>query len=119
MNILISIVFFKDVGFIIIPIATSISSWTNSLLLYMYLHIKQYFKINKNLVFQLIRVSLSSIIMGICLFSLISFFDSQLTFENNYKVIYLLFLVILSILIYFVVSLLTKAFKISDIKIKY
>ena len=119
MNILISIVFFKDIGFIIIPIATSISSWTNSLLLYMYLHIKQYFKINKNLVFQLIRVSLSSIIMGICLFSLISFFDSQLTYENNYKLIYLLFLVILSILIYFVVSLLTKAFKISDIKIKY
>ena len=118
-NIVISIVFFKDFGFIIIPIATSISSWINSLLLYIYLHIKQYFKINKILIFRLIRVSLSSIIMGICLFSLISFFDSQLTFENNYKVIYLLFLIILSILIYFVVSLLTRAFKLSDIKIKY
>ncbi len=118
-NIVISIVFFKDFGFIIIPIATSISSWINSLLLYIYLHIKQYFKINKILIFRLIRVSLSSIIMGFCLFNLISFFDSQLTFENNYKVIYLLFLIILSILIYFLVSLLTRAFKLSDIKIKY
>ena len=57
--------------------------------------------------------------MGICLLNLISYFDFQLSFENNYKFIYLIFLVILSILIYFVVSLITKAFKMSDIKIKY
>ena len=57
--------------------------------------------------------------MGILLQNLLSYFDSQLSFENNYKFIYLFFIVILSILIYFVVSLITKAFKLSDIKIKY
>ena len=43
----------------------------------------------------------------------------ELSFDNNYKVVYVIFLVILSILIYFIISLLTKAFKLSDIKIKY
>ena len=119
LNILISVYYFKDLGFIIIPIATSISSWVNSILLYIYLHKENYFKFNKKLIIQIIRITISTIIMGILLQNLLSYFDSQLSFENNYKFIYLLFLVILSILIYFVVSLITKAFKLSDIKIKY
>ena len=40
-------------------------------------------------------------------------------YENNYIFIYLFVIVILIISIYFVVSLITKAFKLSDIKIKY
>ncbi len=118
-NILISVYYFKDIGFIIIPIATSISSWVNSIFLYIYLHKEDYFKINKKLIIQIIRVAISTIIMGILLQNLISYFDSELSFENNYKFIYLFVIVILSILIYFVVSLITKAFKLSDIKIKY
>ena len=118
-NILISVYYFKDLGFIIIPIATSISSWVNSIFLYIYLHKEDYFKINKKLIIQIIRVAISTITMGILLQNLISYFDSELSFENNYKFIYLFVIVILSILIYFVVSLITKAFKLSDIKIKY
>ena len=119
LNVLISIYFFKDLGFIIIPIATSISSWVNSILLYSFLHKENYFKINKKIIIQIIRITASTIIMGICLQILLSHFDSQLSFENNYKFIYLVFLVIFSILIYFLVSLMTKAFKLSDIKLKY
>ena len=119
LNILISVYYFKDLGFIIIPIATSISSWINSILLYIYLHKEDYFRINKKLIIQIIRITISSIIMGILLQKFLFYFDSQLSFENNYKFIYLFFIVILSMLIYFVVSLITKAFKLSDIKIKY
>ena len=118
-NILISVYYFKDLGFVIIPIATSISSWVNSIFLYIYLHKEDYFKINKKLIIQIIRVAISTITMGIFLQNLLSYFDSELSFENNYKFIYLFVIVILSILIYFVVSLITKAFKLSDIKIKY
>ena len=119
LNVLISVYYFKDVGFIIIPIATSISSWVNSILLYAYLHKENYFKFNKTLIIQIIRITVSTIIMGICLQNLLYYFDSQLSFENKYKFIYLLFLVILNVLIYFVLVLITKAFKLSDIKIKY
>ena len=89
------------------------------MLLYIYLHKEKNFQLNKKLIIQILRIFLSSTIMGICLINLTSFFDNQLFFENNYKVLYLLFLVILSILIYFIASLITKAFKSNDIKIKY
>ena len=119
LNILISVYYFKDLGFIIIPIATSISSWINSILLYIYLHRENYFKFNKKIIIQIIRITVSTIVMGLCLQNLLSYFEIQLSFENSYKFIYLLFLVILSIIIYFIISLITKAFKLSDIKIKY
>ena len=118
-NILISIYYFRDLGFIIIPIATSISSWVNSILLYIYLNKEGYFKLSKKLIIQIIRITVSTITMGILLQNLLSYFDGQLSFENSYKFVYLFFIVIVSILIYFVVSLITKAFKLSDIKIKY
>ena len=119
LNILISLYFFRDLGFIIIPIATSISSWVNSILLYIFLHKEKYFTFDIKLIFQISRILFSSMIMGIFLYNSILYFDNQLFFDNNYKVVYMLFLVILSISIYFVISLLTKAFKLSDIKIKY
>ena len=118
-NILISVYYFRDLGFIIIPIATSISSWVNSILLYIYLSKEGYFKLSKKLIIQIIKITISTITMGILLQNLLSHFDSQLSFESNYKFLYLFFIVILSILIYFVISLITKAFKLSDIKIKY
>ena len=80
---------------------------------------ENYFKLSKQLIIHFIRITFSTIIMGICLQNLIYYFDSQLSFESNYKFIYLIFLVILSILIYFAFSLITKAFKLNDIKIKY
>ena len=119
LNILISIYFFRDFGFIIIPIATSISSWVNTILLYFYLHKEKYFRFNKKLIFQFFRIIVSSLLMGICLYNLIFYFDNQLSFDSNYKVVYMFFLIIVSILIYFIISVFTKAFKLSDIKIKY
>ena len=44
-NISISLLFFDEFGFIIIPIATSISSWINALLLFLKLYTNNYFKI--------------------------------------------------------------------------
>ena len=45
-NIIISLYFFSKIGFIIIPIATSMSSWLNSLLLLIYLIYKNYLTLN-------------------------------------------------------------------------
>ncbi|MDB4241104.1 murein biosynthesis integral membrane protein MurJ [Candidatus Pelagibacter sp.] len=46
LNMFISVVFFKEVGFIIIPIATTISSWFNAILLFIFLKIKDFFSFN-------------------------------------------------------------------------
>ena len=118
-NVLISIYFFRDIGFLIIPIATTISSWINSILLYVYLHQNNYFKFSLNLIFQFIKILFSAILMSFFLYYLISIFSDQLHYSSNYKVIYLFSLIFLSMSLYFIVSLLTKAFKLSDIKIKY
>ena len=59
------------------------------------------------------------LLMALFFFSSINFFSVQLEYDSNFKVIYLLLLVISSAVIYFVISLLTKAFKLSDIKIRY
>ena len=42
LNIVISIYYFNEIGFIIIPIATTISSWFNAILLFVFLKIKIY-----------------------------------------------------------------------------
>ena len=118
-NVSISIYYFRDFGFIIIPIATSISSWINALLLYYYLNHKKFFKVSLSLIFQLFKISFSVLLMALFLFSSINFFSVQLEYDSNFKVVYLLLLVISSAIIYFAISLLTKAFKLSDIKIRY
>ena len=46
LNIIISVIFFQKIGFIIIPIATSISSWFNSILLFVFLKKENLFKFN-------------------------------------------------------------------------
>ena len=46
LNILISIYYFKSIGFIIIPIATTISSWFNSVVLFLFLRNRNLFKFN-------------------------------------------------------------------------
>ena len=118
-NASISIYYFRDFGFIVIPIATTISSWINALLLYYYLNFKKFFKINFKLIFQFFKICFSVLLMALFFFSSINFFSVQLEYDSNFKVIYLLLLVISSAVIYFVISLLTKAFKLSDIKIRY
>jgi len=118
-NASISIYYFRDFGFIVIPIATSISSWVNALLLYYYLNHKKFFKVSLSLIFQFFKIIFSVLLMALFLFSSINFFSVQLEYDSSLKVIYLLLLVISSAIIYFVISLLTKAFKLSDIKIRY
>ena len=45
-NIVISVYFFSKMGFVIIPIATTISSWLNAFLLLIYITKKNYFSLN-------------------------------------------------------------------------
>ena len=49
LNVFISVIFFKQIGFIIIPIATTISSWFNAFLLFIFLRKESFF--NFNLIF--------------------------------------------------------------------
>ena len=119
MNILISVYYFNKIGFIIIPISTSISSWFNAIILLVYLINKKYYFINLNLIKSLLKIILSTFLTSYIFYNLIKYFNHNLAYDSNYKLLAIILLVIVTFVIYILISILTKAFKISDIKLKY
>ena len=119
LNILISLYFFNKIGFIIIPIATTISSWFNAALLLVYLMNKNFFSFQISLFKSLTKIIISTILTSFAFFGLIKFFRENLEYESEYKLITIVSLVILTFIIYILISMVTKTFKISDINLKY
>ena len=119
LNLIISLTFFPQVGFIIIPIATTISSWFNGVILLIFVTNKKYFKFSSNFVMQLTKIIFSNLIAISVFYFLISFLSSSLDYFNNYKFIFIIFIVLLTFILYIGVSIIIKAFKISDINLKY
>ena len=119
LNILISIYYFNKIGFIIIPIATSISSWFNSILLFIFLRNRYLFKFNDVFLYQFFRILFVSLLMGVLFKFLIIFFQSQLAYDYGLKSIYLILSVFICIVFYIILSIFFKAFKTQDIKLKY
>ena len=119
LNVFISVVFFKEVGFIIIPIATTISSWFNAILLFIFLKIKDLFSFNLVFLNRFIKILLASVLMGIFFKYIIHFFNDKLLYEASFKAIYLIGAVILGLIFYFLIAILIKAFKRSDINLNY
>ena len=119
LNILISVYYFNKIGFIIIPIATSISSWFNAIVLFFYLRNKKLFYFNKIFLIKFIKIIIASIIMGLFFYYLLNYFQNELAFYQNTKSLYLILSVVLGLLFYLIVCYLIKAFKISDIQLRY
>ena len=119
LNIFISLYFFNKIGFIIIPIATTISSWFNVFILLIYLINKKFFTLNVNFLKSFIKISVSTFVTCFIFSYLVKFFSNNLSYESEYKLISIICIVILTVIIYILISLLTKAFKISDINLKY
>ena len=118
-NIIISLYFFDTMGFIIIPIATTISSWLNALLLLIYLINKEYFLIKFEFIKSFLKIVLSTILTSVIFYNLINYFRDNLSYSSEYKLITIVLLVIVTFVIYIFISILTKAFKTTDIKLKY
>ena len=111
--------FFKKIGFIIIPIATSISSWINAILLFIKLSKNNYFKLKNILNFSNLKIFISIITSAYIFYILINIFEKYLVYDSEFKLFTIILLVLITILIYILISLITKTFKYSDIKLKY
>ena len=118
-NIIISLSFFNTIGFIIIPIATSIASWFNAAALYLFLSYNGYYNFRNSVFFNILKIFISTILMGLFFKFLIQNFKLYLEYGFQYKILSLLIIVSLTLIFYVTVSILIKAFKISDIKLKY
>jgi len=119
LNIFISIIFFNKVGFLIIPLATTISSWFNALLLFIFLKRNNLFSFNLVFIERFIKIIAATILMGIFFNYIIYFFNERLIYQENLKAIYLIGTVTLSLTFYLFIAILIKAFKRSDINLNY
>jgi putative peptidoglycan lipid II flippase len=119
LNIFISVFYFNSFGFIIIPIATSIASWFNSIMLFVFLKKDNLFNFNFLFISRFIRIIIATSIMGLFFNYLINFFDINMRYEQNFKAAYLIGVALLGLTFYLLIAVLLKAFKINDIKLKY
>ena len=119
LNILISVYYFKSIGFIIIPIATTISSWLNSIILFIYLKNKNLFEFNKIFLIKFFKIICASILMGLFFNFLILIFENKLLYDYYLKSFYLILSVLLGLVFYVLVSFLIKAFNYKDLQLRY
>jgi putative peptidoglycan lipid II flippase len=118
LNILISVSFFNKLGFVIIPIATSISSWINVFFHYYFIKKRNLYNFDKTFIYKFPRMILSVVVMGIILYLLLGFFSEQFNYNEDWKFIYLFIIVIISLFSYFLISNFSGALKFKDIKLK-
>jgi len=119
LNVLISVYYFNEIGFIIIPIATTISSWFNGILLFIFLKNGKLFSFNQIFLIKFVKILIASILMGFVFQFLLNLFQNELAFEQRFKSFYLILSALLGLASYLIISYFIKAFKISDIQLKY
>ena len=117
LNVIISLSFFKEVGFIIIPISTSISTWVG-VLIYTYLLNRYSFLIlQKSIIKNIFKIISSAVLMSFILLHGLEYFEESLNFVNKFKAIYLLFIVSFVATIYLITCYLLGILKIKNYKI--
>ena len=66
-----------------------------------------------------IKIVFNSILTSYLFYSLLQLFERSLNYESRFKLLCIILLVVFTIIVYLLLSSITKAFKLSDIKIKY
>jgi putative peptidoglycan lipid II flippase len=116
LNLIISLSFFKTVGFIIIPIATSISTWTG-VIIYLYLLNKyDYLFLQSKLFNSIVKIIISCLVMSLVLILLLEKFSNYLDYNYIYKSVYLIFIVGFAGFIYLISCYLLGLLKIKNYK---
>ncbi len=102
-NLFISIIFFREIGFIIIPIATSISTWVG-VFIYSILLVRFDFIKFENLFFlNFIKILITTLIMSFLFDYLLEYFKDFLTYTNNYKLLILLGIISFAAMFYMLI----------------
>tara|TARA_A100001011_G_scaffold293871_1_gene305822 strand:+ start:924 stop:2450 length:1527 start_codon:yes stop_codon:yes gene_type:complete len=117
-NVIISLIFFREYGFVIIPIATTLSSWL-SVSLYFILFSKSKIIIlnNKNFI-NIYKIILATALMCFFLHFGLEYFEDKLQYTNKFKLIYLLTMIGLSTVIYLFITNIQGILKLESYKLK-
>ena len=93
LNILISVSLFSKIGFIIIPIATSISTWIGVFIYLYLLNLKKALLLKNQLIFNFVKILVSTVIMSLVLLFALDSYANYLEYFYKYKAIYLISIV--------------------------
>ena len=116
-NVLISLSFFNSYGFVIIPIATSISAWF-AVLMYFILLIKlKHFQSSLDFLKNCLKILISTLVMSVLLNFFLNIFEDKLIYSNNFKSTYLIMIVVVSAGAYLLIAKILGVFKIKNFKI--
>jgi len=116
LNILISVGLFSKIGFTIIPIATSISTWVGVIIYLYLLNLKNSLLLKKQLVISLIKISISTMVMSLILVFALENFASYLVYTYNYKAVYLILIVSFVGILYLISCYLLGVLKLKNYK---
>jgi putative peptidoglycan lipid II flippase len=113
-NIAISVSLFSYFGFIIIPIATSISTWFGVLIYVYLLNRRKFLLLKTELIPNLFKILFSTAIMSSILIMALKNYASYLDYAYNYKAFYLILIVGFAGIVY-----LLSCYLLGILKIKY
>ena len=116
-NISISVSLFSSLGFIIIPIATSIATWVGVLIYIYLLDQKKSLLLNTQFIPSFLKILTSTIIMSFILVLALNNYMSYLDYSYKFKAIYLLLIVSFTGIVYLLSCYLLGILKIKDYKI--
>jgi len=112
-----SVSFFKEIGFIIIPIATSISTWFGVILYIYFLNKKNLLLLKNYLPKNVFKIIISTIIMSFLLMFSLDLFTNYLDYTYKYKSVYLMIIVGFVAGVYLILCYLTGVLKTKNFKI--
>ena len=113
-NVIISVSLFSNFGFVIIPIATSISTWFGVLIYIYLLNQKKSLLLKIELITNFFKILFSTTIMSLILLLALNNYASYLDYSYNYKAIYLISIVGFAGIIY-----LLSCYLLGILRIKY
>ena len=116
LNVVISLSLFNKIGFLIIPLATSISTWIGVLIFLYCLQKRKYLLLQKKLLSNTFKIIISSVIMVLALKLLLDKYSSYLNYTYAYKSIILLIIVGFVGIVYLVSCYLLGLLKIKNYK---
>jgi len=117
-NVVISVSLFKKYGFIIIPIATSISTWITVLTYFYLLNSKKFINFENKTLLNLLKISFAVMLMCFFLYFSLDYFEDKFEYSYNFKLIYLLIVVGLSAGVYLLAANLLGVLNLKSYKLK-
>ena len=117
-NIAISISLFKKYGFVIIPIATTVSTWFATLLYFVLLKKEKFLVFQNKTFINLLKILIATTLMCFFLYFGLEYFEDKLKYTYHFKLIYLLIMIGLSSVIYLLVANLLGILKLESYKFK-